>query len=462
MNKWIRGTNAAVVSVAVIGIFIVLTIFLNAAKGMQIDMTSDQKYSLSPQTIEALGKLEENIRIIVLTSPSTDPYVTQEVIDIAKVYQKYSNKITFEEYDVVKNPAIAREYDVEPEGTLVVQQGEKKNTVYFYDMFLVGQRPGEYHFSGEEKLTQAIVNFSNTEKRKAYLLQGHQEFPLSAMSMWKSGMERVNYELEELNLLQTGQIPDDAEALFIISPQLDISDAEAQVIKEFLEKDGKLYFAFGFNPDMGEGWKNINSLLSGYGIVNQKAIALQPSQSILNDPLTIIPSYGWHDITMKMQEYKLLTVMTLAVSMTTDPAHTAHKADPLLKTSEQAYGETDLMLLQEGKSAKEDGDVAGPLNLAYAVESTEGTPKAIVLGGATFLRDDYITVQGNRDFALNTVNWLFEDEEQITIRPRTNEPYPTAAVTESQASMIWYGTMIFFPLLILIIGGVIWWRRSRG
>ncbi|CAG7656037.1 GldG family protein [Paenibacillus allorhizosphaerae] len=462
MNKWIRGTNAAVLSLAVIGIFIVVSIFLNSMKNLQVDLTQNKKFTLSEQTTQALKSLDKDVRILSLTSDQTEPFIKRQVVELAQEYKKRNSKITFDEYDMVQNPAIAKQYDVDPSGVLVVESGTQKKTIYYYDMFIPGQQQGEYRFSGEEKLTQAIVNLSAKEKSKVYFMSGHNEIPLNQMNTWRSGLESSNYEVKELNLLREGKIPDDADILFIIGPETDISDKETELIKNYMNGKGKLYMALGFNKDMVSGWKNIDGLMATYGIKDQHAIAIEPKQSVLYDPLTIIPEYGFHDITTKLQQYNLLTMMTLAVSLGNEPV-ADFPATAILKTTDKAYGETDLKLLADSsRSALDDKDVKGPLNLGYVVESKDKKPKAVVLGGSTFLVDRVIQQQGNRDFALNSVGWLHEQKDQVTIRPREGDALQQALLTGSQAKMIFYGTVLVFPLLFLVVGGTIWWRRRKG
>jgi ABC-type uncharacterized transport system involved in gliding motility auxiliary subunit len=78
------------------------------------------------------------------------------------------------------------------------------------------------------------------------------------------------------------------------------------------------------------------------------------------------------------------------------------------------------------------------------------------------LSDNEITVQGNRDFAMNSVGWLQELKDQVTIRPRQGEAYQQALILPNQANMIFYGTVVVFPLCFLLVGGLIWWRRRKG
>ncbi|MCP3774996.1 GldG family protein [Paenibacillus sp. MZ04-78.2] len=463
MNKWIRGTNATVLSLAVIGIFIVLTIFLNSVKGLQVDLTQNKKFTLSDQTTQTLQALDKDVRIISLTSDQTDPYIKRQVVDLVREYKKRNGKITLDEYDMIKQPAIAKQYEVDPSGTLVVESGAQKKTIYYFDMFLPGQQPGQYSFSGEEKLTQALVNLNSKEKSKVYFLSGHNEIPLNRMNLWRSSLEGENYEVKDLNLLREGKIPDDASMLFIIGPENDVSDKEAELIKTYLNGKGKLYMALGFNKDMARNWKNIDGIMAAYGIKDQHAVAIEPKQSMLYDPLTIIPEYGSHPITSKLQQYNLLTMMTLAVSLNADQPVADFPATSILKTTNQAYGETDLeTLANSSRSTMEANDVKGPLNLGYVVEDKDKKPKAVVLGGSTLFEDRVIAQQGNRDFALNTVGWLQEQQNQVTIRPREGDAIQTAMLTAGQGNMIFYGTVLVFPFLFLIAGGVIWWRRRKG
>ncbi|MFE5324673.1 GldG family protein [Paenibacillus sp. NPDC056579] len=458
MNKWIRGTNAVVLSLAVIGIFIVLTIFLNSTKSLQVDLTQNKQFTLSEQTLQTLKTLDKDVHLMAFTSSQTPEVMNREIVDIVQEYKKRNSKIVFDQYNIESQPEIAAKYEIDPAGTLVVESGTQKKTLYFYDMFQSTSET-DYQFNGEQKLTQALINLNVKDKTKVYFLSGHNETPLNQMTLWRTGLEEQNYEVGELNLLREGKIPDDAQALFIIGAQSDLSDAEMTLMKEYLNGKGKLYVALNYSEQMAK-WKNIDALLGLYGIKENKAIAIDPKNSRLVSPLTIIPEYGFHDITSKLQNSNLLMSMTLAIALDAQPV-ADYPSTMILKTTDQAYGETNLEQLAKGGTTKEDSDIKGPLNLGYVVETKDKKPKAVVLGGSTFLRDDVIGLQGNRDFALNSVGWLQEQKDQVTIRPRENQ-MQRAMVTGGQAQSIFYGTVLLFPLLFLIVGGTIWWRRRRG
>ncbi|MEI7025615.1 GldG family protein [Paenibacillus sp. y28] len=458
-GAWLRGTNAVVLGLAVIGIFILATLFLHSVKGIQWDFTTNKKYTLSEQTLSALKAIDKDVSVKIFTGGNADSYASRQVTDLAKEYAKQSGNITYDEIDMVKQPAIAKEYEVDPYGMVVVESGQTRKSIYFNDMFQAGQT-GTYQFSGEEKLTQALSGLFSTEKYPVYVLSGHGEATIGALSTLRAGLEGDNYEVKELNLYKEGKVPEDARMLLLLGPQNDLSDSELGMIREYLKGSGKLYVSLGYAKDMSS-WKNIDALLSDYGVQNQKAVVIEPKRTVFNDPLTIVPEYGLHEIVNKLDQNNYVSVMTLATSLTVQPKED-WKQKQLLHSSTNAYGETDLALLVQGKSAKDDKDISAPLHLGYAIESGDGQPKAVVMGATSFLTDALIREQGNRDLAMNSIGWLMEQQNSITIRPREEAQMQQAFIYPAEGNLIFYGCVIVFPFLFLITGGVIWWRRRKG
>jgi ABC-type uncharacterized transport system involved in gliding motility auxiliary subunit len=453
-----------VLSLAVIGIFIIATIFLGSVKGTQWDLTKNKQFTLSEQTLSMLKNLDKDVKITAFTGVQTqgDSIMNQHVIDILKEYEKRNKKITLVEIDPIKEPAKANQYQIDSVGTTIFESGEKSTRVYSYELFQQGSTESSYLFTGEEKFTQTLLNLGSDATHPVYFLSGHNEVPAAQMSVFRSSLESANYTLNELNLFKEGKIPDDAEAVFLVGPQTDLDEKEAAALKEYVQGKGKLYIAVGYAKDL-EKWKNINDLLAAVNVKNPNAIALESGRTTLTDKLTIIPEYGSHQITNDLSSQDRVTILPLALALQTDSANTDYRANALLATTSEAYGETDIaQLTTTSKTSKDATDLSGPLDLAYAVQDKDNKPKAIVIGNAQFLMDQVIGQQGNRDFALNAVGWLQEQTDMITIRPREESQAQQALLMPGDGNKIFYGTVIGFPLLFLVIGGVIWWRRRKG
>ncbi|MFW5433775.1 GldG family protein [Paenibacillus apiarius] len=460
MKKWLRGTNAALLSAAVIGIFVLLTYFLQSLTGFQWDLTQDKSYTLSDQTTGTLSSIQNKVEMKLFLTPNDDPLLTRQVADMGQEFAKRNSHITFQQYDLLKEPSLAQQYELAG-SSIVFEQGTKRKTVGLYEMFTAGDGNGAYKFSGEEKMTQALRSLSSDKKSKAYVLSGHEELPLAQLTALASSLGEDNIELQELNLYREGEIPKDADLVMLLGGSKDLSDKEAQLLKKYAEGDGKLYIALGFNSEMKQSWKNLDGLLQQLGVENKHAVAVEPKESILYDPFTIIPEYGTHDLTAKLSQYNLLTMLTLGLPLEAKESGEL-EAEPILRTSAEAYGETDLArLIKEGSEHGEE-DINGPLTLGLAVTTPDGNPKAVVIGGSSYLEDRNIYTQGNRDFALNSVNWLQGNDDQVTIRPREHAAYQIAYLTPGQAQTVLWTTVIGFPLLLLLIGAGLWWRRRHA
>ncbi|OWA35008.1 ABC transporter [Saccharibacillus sp. O16] len=461
-KRLLHHTNTLVISLVSIGLFVLLTLFLNKASEFQVDLTANKQYTLSDQTNTVLGKLPDKIKVDVFTNQDGDgELVTREVKDLVQEYAKKSSKLDVHTYSLVQQPELARQYNLSS-SSIVVTYGKKSQTIPFQEMFGSGDS-SSYTFLGESKLTSALNALISTEKHKAYVLAGHNEFPLSNLSQLTAGLKADNTEVAELQLYQAGKIPDDADLLMIVAPENDLSDKELKLIETYLDGKGKLFLSLGFNPAMKTGWKNIDALMAKYGVVDEHAIAVDRTNTQLYDPLTVVPSYESHAITEKLRDSKIYPMTYLSVALTAaEKAPTGLTVSPLLSTSSESYGETDLDGLLKSKSEYDKAaDLAGPLYLGYAVDDAKGKPKAVLLGTSYFLSDDQIAEQGNKDFALNSINYLSGNQSDLTIRAREQQQYETAYLTAPQARYILIGTMIVFPLVFVLAGVLLWWRRRR-
>lgn len=471
MKKWIHGTNTIVRSVAVIGIFIILTLFLYSLGHFQIDLTQNKQYTLSDQTVTTLDGLDQNVDALVFLNSQDAEVYTREVTDLLAEYHKVNSKLEVKTYDLLTNPTLAKQYGV-TESSVVLKKGDTTKIVPVYDMFAdstgssdmseeSAEESTSYQFSGEEKLTSGLMSLSSSTTHKAYLLNGHNEFATTDMSTLVSHLQDEHITVSDLSLLQAGAIPKDASLIMIVAPQNDLSDGETKLIKQYVEGGGKLFLSLGFNEKMKTSWTNLDSLMSMYGIKDTHAVAVEPKDTSLYDPLTIIPDYGQHEITEKLAASKLYTMMSLSIGLQLE-AKEGWTTTPLLTSSANSYGETNLSGLLESKTERDDQDLPGPFDLGFAVADSKGEPKAIVLGGSTFMMDQDIVQQANLDFALNSINDLVGNSSKVTIRPQVQEQYQTANLSLSQAKMIFIGTVIVFPLLFVFAGIWLWWRRRRG
>jgi len=130
--------------------------------------------------------------------------------------------------------------------------------------------------------------------------------------------------------------------------------------------------------------------------------------------------------------------------------------EQLLSTSDKAWGKTDF----NSKDANfQKGDIKGPLSLGLAISDSKTGMKIVAIGSSMMFTDKIITLEANRDFLMNSANWLADKTTQISIRPKSLE-FNQIFLTGKQAAILFYTTVVTIPLVMWIIGGYMWYRRK--
>jgi ABC-type uncharacterized transport system involved in gliding motility auxiliary subunit len=128
----------------------------------------------------------------------------------------------------------------------------------------------------------------------------------------------------------------------------------------------------------------------------------------------------------------------------------------LLKTSPQSF--TTPKLEHEVKFDSKT-DKSGPLTLGVAAKrNDEKHGRLVVIGDSDFAANQAIGQASNGDLFYNTINWLAEDENLISIRPKsaTNRH---VSLTESQAVGLRWLDLFFLPGIVILSGIYVWWKR---
>jgi ABC-type uncharacterized transport system involved in gliding motility auxiliary subunit len=141
---------------------------------------------------------------------------------------------------------------------------------------------------------------------------------------------------------------------------------------------------------------------------------------------------------------------------------------PLARTSDTSWAETDLVSLFEKQTAKfGEGDIKGPVTVALAIEANleqlkrgKGTARMVVFGDTDFAANQFIENFFNRDFIMNSIDWLAGEANAISIRPRTLRA-SRFSLTISEFDAVFVLSVLLLPELLLIIGITVWWERRN-
>jgi ABC-type uncharacterized transport system involved in gliding motility auxiliary subunit len=132
--------------------------------------------------------------------------------------------------------------------------------------------------------------------------------------------------------------------------------------------------------------------------------------------------------------------------------------------------ETDLQA--QSVSYDQSKDMQGPVSMAVSIapqgdtSSTATTStntlktRLVVYGDADFASDSWISLNvTNLDLFANSVSWLAGANELVSIRAKAADAPRTITLTTGQQSVLFFSTVVGLPLLVILFGAFIWWRR---
>lgn len=491
------GTNAVFMGMLAL-VLLVLANFISTRHHTKWDLTQQGLFTLSPKTENVLKSLDKDVAIIVfrLARQRTGEEETyMRLRELLGLYTQSSPRIKVEypqpDIDPESAKLMVSKYAIDVNWGIMADDvyvvcGQKKKLLklnqmmqweYFGDQFNPQRRP--VAFKGEQFITSAMIEVTEAKQTKLYVLTGHGERsvddsgPQGMMNM--AGLfKRDNIAVEPLSGIPVTGVPPDCDCLVILAPETALSRDEVERLKRYLDKGGRLLVAEDTTKESG-----LAALLAEYGVKigNDVVIATDPKTFYRSAATIFIYNFGNHDITKPLKDFRVLVDYARSVTPVqgTPPRY---KVTKLLETTADAYAETDVDALYKTQQSQRDParDAAGPICVAVAVEEVENKPseetaapakdrklmRMVVVGDADIFAN-YIadSIPPNLDFCRNAVNWLIERKDLVTIESRP-EMERVLVVDDSARKAIFWLLVVALPLVVLLLGGVVWALRSYG
>jgi ABC-type uncharacterized transport system involved in gliding motility auxiliary subunit len=470
---YFKGRNARYGAIASVSVIVVLGIlgFVNYLSQQRFnkrwDLTANQQYSLSEQSIKLLQNLDAPVTFRVFDqSDALDGYRSR----LAE-YEYQSNQVSAEYIDMDQQPGQAKQANVDTYGTILIQYKDRTERV---------------NSNTEQDLTNGLIKVLTGTTRKVYFSQGHGEKDTAdsqraGYSTISDALAKSNYAVEKLVLAQQKDVPDDAAVVIIAGLRSDLLPQEADMLRRYLAKGGHLLVMLDPpDPQSGAPMPNIEGLLKEWSVDAANNIVIDASgvgQIFGGDAsVPVAATYAQHPIT---DRFNLLTAYPLARSVApTQSATEGRVAQTIIETSARSWAETDLKASGEVALNPEAGDKPGPVSIGVAVTAPVATDTATpapaenpqgeqppkpesrlaVVGDSDFAANFALGIQGNRDLFLNMVNWLAQQENLIAIRARQADDRRITLTAES-ARWIMLMSIFIIPAMVFATGVYTWWRR---
>jgi ABC-type uncharacterized transport system involved in gliding motility auxiliary subunit len=461
-TQWMKARQTrytAYVTVYIIIIIAVLSLanFLAQRYNKSYDSTANKQFSLSAQTIKVVKGLKQDVNIDYFdrTSNLSDPRGNAR--DLLDRYANLSPKVHVSYIDPTKKPEIAKAEGVRTYGTIFIKTAGKTE---------------EAKSLGEEEITGAIVRALKGGVRNVCVVTGSGEHSLDnsgedGYSSLKEMLEKNNYKTQIINPVQKPEIGKECTVLFVGGPKLDYVPAVVDGIKKYIEGGGRGLFAL--DPPLKFKGQEIgdNAALTGqlanWGVTLDKDLVIDPS------PVNRLFGFGVAVVLVSDYESQQIVrdlkgancAFPLVRSMETKSADKT-TVDKLFSSSSDAFGATNLT--SNSINPNDKSNKKGPLTLAaagtYNTGQANNNGRFVVVGSSSWLLNNILPSRSlaNRDLFLNMMNWLSSDEDLISIRPKEPENRPLA-MTVRQMRVLLYSTLIALPLIILVGGISVWWKR---
>ena len=299
-KKWlINGTKTFLLVVIILAFFIGVSVLMQKLNLTPIDLTEDKLFTLTEESKDKVKDIDKDINIYFVGYSDDD-----STLDLAKQYSKVNDKIKVEAVKAEDRPDLVQKYGIETSSQgIIVEAGSRYKVLASSDLYTYDTTSGSSVNVAEEKLTAAIRSVSVDELPKVYFLNGYSSFTLT------SGMQYLNMylqnevnEVETLDILSTGKVPDDCTTLVIASPNKDFDDVATTAITDYINKGGNILWlnaAVAKQQDL----PNVNKILALYGVQPFEIGIIRETDSskmVSNSPDLIMPEIQYADATNKL------------------------------------------------------------------------------------------------------------------------------------------------------------------
>lgn len=462
------GGYSVFAAVMVIALAVVINILagLLPANLTQLDTTSNQLFTISGETENLLTALDSDVTIYWVVQSGQEDATLEQLLGR---YSGMSSHVTLVKKDPDVYPTFLGSYDVEESynNSLVVESDQRYQYISYYDIYTYDYSSyyttGSYDtsFDGEGAITSAIDYVTSDSLPKIYTLTGHGESAFS--TEYESAVEKQNMELSSLSLISADAVPEDADCVFINTPQSDISEEELEMLQEYLSTGGNLILI----TDPAEAERpNLDALMEGYGVSEAEGIVIEGNSSgyAFGTPYYLLPEIEYHTITSPLisDGYYVLLPVAHGLTISEELPETV-TVTSLLTTSSLSFSKIagyDLNTYE-----RESGDIDGPFALAVAITDTidADTTSNLVWISSGAVLDSQTNQQvsgGNQDLFLNCLDWMCEHETAISIHAKSMS-YDYLTMNSSAATMLTLLVLGVIPLGYLFVGIRILYRRKR-
>ena len=473
-------------SMGMIALVIAIVIVINLIMGQMperfrnIDLTDQNLYEISDVSKDMLKNLDSDIEIKVLAVKKS---ADDRIKTFLSKYTALSKKLNVEWIDPLEHPSALEKYGASSSSIVVsCPDTDKSKVISFNDILVVDQMAyyttgstSPTSFDAEGQLTSAINYVTSDVSKKIYQTTGHGEgsFGSSVTNL----MDKMNFELTELNLLMENKIPEDCDMLLMYAPTKDLTEDETKVLKTYLEQGGNVYLILGAVEDK---LPNLEGVMEEYGLSMADGYIADPQRCYQGNYYYIFPELSVSgDLANDISSQMVLLVNSRGMTQT-EPVRDSITVTPFMKSSSAAHAvteegdeegtyiigatATETIGSEDEDSENEESEEKSEEDSEKEDTSDEEEKEArLTVITAPSMIDEQITgtftTLENLTLFTNSIRANFEDVQNVAIEPKSLE---VTYNTMQHVGLIGLAAIFGFPVVVLVWGFVVWWKRRKA
>jgi len=458
----------------------------------RIDWTSSGIFTLSAKSRKVLHDLDRDVDVYLFLSQGEAAYETSD--ELIKRYKAASSHFKTHYIDPDRNPSefklLAQRFGILQGATAtgesradvaaVVTRGDKswhvnREDLEGWDVSGAQEEDVQLNVKAEQALTGAIVQVVSGRPTKVCVTKGHVEWSLDegderTLSGLKNELRHDNISWEAFETLGKKEVPKGCDALFVIGPQRAFAEAEAKLVLDYVAGGGNALLTLDPVIDHDEiQLTGFEQPLAAFGVRLDRSLAIEVNQERLVSPNRVefmITSFGDHVTTRPLKEGgRVVVALARSLSVTEH----SDKIEVLMRTSDQAFGATDISHVMNGQAAPAKGpsDIAGPLDLAMVVRTKDEAAGKSALGGRLIVAGDSDFLQPgllearqftNGFLASAWTGWLTQREALIEIAPKRVKG-GNVMFTQDTLWALLFRVGVLLPGAALLLGVAVYFNR---
>ena len=508
------GAASAVVLVLVTAIIIAFNLMAHLVAQrtpLKLDLTPDNRFELSDESIEAMKNLNKDVDITVTCNrdyfEALGDYYEQmyaqqmgllmempyemlpEILDKYSIYAKNGNgSVNVKYVDINKDPSVITEFKKNYNGeikecNIVISSGDRVKVLGQQEIMNMlntntgnsGQMPTGMVFVGETTLTTAIQSVADSNPVTVGILR-----TLNGASIYEEGYEPIvsgiielltknGYDVKDIDIAKDSLNPEEEDLLVLAVPSMDFTADVIEKLGDFLYNSGKYGRDLIYLPSFSTTeLPNIEEFLADWSIEVADDTHVMDEENAVQTPvyslnaMTQAPvlTIADPDSVGKLANEAIQIVAPFPKEVKIIQKNNGAVATAVLKSSSTSYPVIDG---EEKKSEKGERTIA-VISKKETSDQFDVLASHVLVIGSPFMADSlilsYNTTYNNANVIIGMVNKMTGKEGGVTIPEKAltqNNIAPSAGEAKAIAVVVVY----VIPALVAIAGIIILLRRRN-